>query len=108
MSEGAAELNAEERCAIAHAFAKNKEAVTALKKVVEPAKLKAFADILINTERMALVPSAENKIAYEQIIKAELSRLTKEGSRGFHCKHSAEEHVASLNTALEKVRITVQ
>lgn len=97
-------LEGGECCAIAHAFAKNPDAVAALKKIVDPRKLKLLANEMINTESLSYLPSADDKISYEQMARAELKRLEADGAKeGFYCNHSKEEHVKHLNSVLAKV-----
>ena len=91
-------------CALTHGFAKNKETVEQLKKIVSPDKLKKTADILPTTKNMALIPTEDEKIAYSQIAKKEQERLESGEPQNFHCRHTLAQHLTALKSIIKKIQ----
>jgi len=108
-AEGVIEFDEMTCCALAHAFAENKETVKQLKKIISPDELKKMADILPTTKNMAFLPPEDMKIAYSQIADIELKRLAETGETGFHCGrgHTLEQHKKSLKEVSSKLKPTV-
>lgn len=95
-------------CALANAFAKNPEAIKTLSGAMDPKKLKASADILINTTGIGFQRNEEVGMAYSQMAEAELERLKKTDDPDFYCAHSEEEHEKALKSVIEKLKTPLQ
>lgn len=108
-AEGVIEFDEMTCCALAHAFAKNKETVQQLKEIVGSDELRKMADILPTTKNMAFLPSEDMKIAYSQIAEIELKRLAETGETGFSCGrgHILEQHKKSLKEVLSQLKPTI-
>lgn len=103
--EGTVGFNRFETCALAQAFAKNKDTVEELKAIVGPEKLRILAAVLPTTESMTFVPSDDVKIAYGQIAKKEIERLTATPEIKPRCGHSVDEHKKALRLVIDKLQI---
>lgn len=96
------ELGEIECCALAHAFAKNKDAVAQLLDADNKNLLKKSADVLVRSESISFPRNPIIDLFYNQIAKAELARLSGGAQGGFHCVHSEKEHQLALESVVEK------
>ena len=108
-AEGTVKFEKETCCALERGFEQNPELVDQLKKLMGPAAINNFAEILPNTDEMKFVPSEEMKTVYGQIAKRELERMDAEGEgdEDLVCGHSVDEHRQALVSVVEKMEPTV-
>jgi len=95
------EMCREECCALAHAFANNRETVKALCGLIDPELLRLSADILLRSTGLFRRANLAIDGAYETMAAAELERL-KNGPPALRCAHSVKVHEAALRCIVSK------
>ena len=94
-------LNEEECCALANAFANNPETVRDMCKLMDPELLRKSAEILLHTTRLFRPPHPEIDEAYAVVATAELKRL-EAGLPHLRCAHTTETHRMALHSVVSK------
>lgn len=103
-------LNGIECCALAHAFAKNSRLIKQIKEAVDPELLKAAVLPLPKSQHIAFPRNDKIDLAYSQAAQVEIERLKNLTAVNLvewnkHAKehpHSVEEHIAALESVIEK------
>ena len=94
-------LNEEECCALANAFANNPETVRDMCKLMDSELLRKSAEILLHTTRLFRPPHLEIDEAYAVVATAELKRL-EAGLPHLRCAHTTETHRMALHSVVSK------